>query len=353
MRALAVLSFACLAAAWVPPQYVVDLDTTTPEHMWDVICNDKRHIMKKLVEDIYGILMLSLTPEQMVLYEAAMKETELWIKEPFKSELEGLAKCAGVSYVELATANFFYDVAARSDNLGCTGIIANDPKGTVMHGRNLDFGNGIILTPSLRNATITIDYMKGGEVFVKYTGFAGLVGAWTGQRNGLFTVEGNERDVGTFEENLKAIVAGRLPPSMILKQALFTATSYDDCVKMLQQAEISASVYYIIGGMQENEGTVITRNGSRTVDTWTIPQAYKWYIVETNYDHWNQPPPNDNRRATAVAGMNSIGSAANLDEQKLWTVMSTPRVLNTATVFTVIMSASDPSVYKAEVRVHL
>ena len=37
--------------------------------------------------------------------------------------------------------------------------------------------------------------------------------------------------------------------------------------------------------------------------------SYSWYIVETNYDLWNNPPADDDRRDPAIKAMNAIGQA--------------------------------------------
>ena len=44
--------------------------------------------------------------------------------------------------------------------LGCTSIVAADDDGQILHGRNLDYG----MTELLKNATILVDFVRGGKV---------------------------------------------------------------------------------------------------------------------------------------------------------------------------------------------
>lgn len=109
--------------------------------------------------------------------------------------------------------------------------------------------------------------------------------------------------------------------------------------------------YYILGGLEYPDASVITRNQTHSVDIWQIADSeYKWYLVETNYDHWLPPPNNDDRRDPAIKAMNETGQS-NLTANTLYNVLSTHPVLNNNTLFTTIMSASNVSLYRTVVRV--
>ena len=350
MRVFALCAVLCVVAGdYTPKTYTVELDTA-PENRWDEVCRDYNTSLRRVTLEIEKLLPLAVPKEQYAEAMALMEVSHSWLPEPFKGEITGLARCSGLLISEIMTLNFFYDFVSHG-SIACTGIIANY-KDAVLHGRNLDFGGGADLTTLLRNDTITVNYMKDGKVDVVYTGFFGLVGTWTGQRNGLFTVEGNKRNIGSLDADLQAIRDQVLPPSMRLRQALFNASSFMDAATTLRSVPLSAAVYYIIGGTQKNEGVILTRNNTDTeaskTDIWTIEDAYKWFLVQTNYDHWTTA--GDDRRQTAVDGMNLIGSPANVTTDSLYKVMSTVPVMNGGTVFTTIMSGSDASLYRAVVR---
>ena len=69
-------------------------------------------------------------------------------------------------------------------------------------------------------------------------------------------------------------------------------------------------------------------------------------MVQTNYDHWLNPPSWDDRRHPAIKHMLKIGlqqfSLEGMNE-----VLSTPPVLAKDTIYTALMSARYPNYYFA------
>ena len=95
---------------------------------------------------------------------------------------------------------------------------------------------------------------------------------------------------------------------------------------------------------------MITRDRLAALDVWKLaPLSGQWYVLETNYDHWAPPPADDNRRDPGMKAMNSTGRAA-ISPDALFTVLSTPPVLNDQTTYTNIMSATQPDLYRAVIR---
>lgn len=110
-------------------------------------------------------------------------------------------------------------------------------------------------------------------------------------------------------------------------------TSYDDAVDLMSKSDLIAPAYFIIGGVKPSEATVITRNQSSVVDTWRFntnpisPDFDRWFLIETNYDHWTKPPANDNRRDPGIAAMKKT-TQGNLNYETLLDVMSVDPVCN-------------------------
>ncbi len=68
-------------------------------------------------------------------------------------------------------------------------------------------------------------------------------------------------------------------------------------------------VYFILGGNQPGQGVVITRNQNDTADLWEMnsdPQ-HSWFVLQTNYDHWEKPPFYDDRSDPGNYCLNQIG----------------------------------------------
>eukprot|EP01060_Flectonema_neradi_P039745 TRINITY_DN8873_c0_g2_i1.p1 TRINITY_DN8873_c0_g2~~TRINITY_DN8873_c0_g2_i1.p1 ORF type:complete len:375 (+),score=57.70 TRINITY_DN8873_c0_g2_i1:67-1125(+) len=330
----------------VPKQYTIDLDTSATTR-WNEVCADYKSEMVSVTNTIYGMLSGSLTPTQIAEVTQLMDTASTWVPEPFNSEMQGISSCSGIEYPKVAMLNFFYDFVAQK-GIACSGIVANAPENVIYHGRNLDFGGCGTLTHQLRNDTITVSFTQKGKEVVRSTTFAGLVGLWTGQKPYAFTVEGNERHADSIDDNISALKLHKLPPSFVIRQTLFSATKYSEAVKQLSEVDISAPVYFILGGTLTNEGIVLTRDiDPSTTDDWPIKSAYGWYLAQMNSDHGTAPGP---RRAQAIKSMNQIGSPNALNTTNLWTVMSTPNILNCDTIFSCIMSASKPSLYHCMIR---
>ena len=94
-----------------------------------------------------------------------------------------------VSLPDLLVVNTIYELEAW-----CTSIVARTEDGTIIHSRNLDFGEA----DSLRDVTFHATFRKDGEEIFDAVMFAGTIGVYTGERKGAFSVSENQR---VLEEN--------------------------------------------------------------------------------------------------------------------------------------------------------
>lgn len=106
------------------------------------------------------------------------------------------------------------------------------------------------------------------------------------------------------------------------------ATDFNDAVKKLSTTDLIAPAYFIVAGYKPNEGAVITRDQYETLDIWRLNNDKNiWYILETNYDHWVPPPPNDDRRTPGMKAMNTT-TQANININTLMDVLTIQPVCN-------------------------
>jgi len=125
-----------------------------------------------------------------------------------------------------------------------------------------------------------------------------------------------------------------------LTRDVFTnENTYASAVENLSTGHLIADVYYIIGGVSANEGAVISRNRLNASDVWVL-NSTKWFEVQTNYDHWNQPPWFDDRVVPADEAMTALGQE-NLSLDGLFKVLSVKPVLNIQSTFTMLTSAGE------------
>ncbi|XP_066282814.1 N-acylethanolamine-hydrolyzing acid amidase-like [Branchiostoma lanceolatum] len=325
-------------------RYVVNLDAAPEEH-FAPMCQDPdiQALIPMLKKDAKDMIT-SLVPEEVLpLVDILTADLDQYLPQPFAGEMRGIANCTGIDLGEIVILNLAYDLTAF-----CTSIVAQDDKGTIWHGRNLDYGFGDFL----RNITVIVDFQTKGQTLYTSTSYLGYVGALTGQRPNKFTISVDERNQGAWWMNALEALLNRKASlmSFLVRETLAEADTYDAAVQRLAYTPLIAPVYFIVGGANVAEGAVITRDRESALDIWTMnPAQGRWFVLETNYDHWTEPPADDNRRMPAMKAMNATGQAG-INASSMFQVLSVPHVLNKDTTYTAIMSAAQPQVYNTWVR---
>ena len=193
------------------------------------------------------------------------------------------------------------------------------------------------------------------------TTFAGTVGLSTGMTvgGGGWAVSIDARanpgtgTQPTIQAALEAASNGATAFPLLPRQSLEACSNYSCGVSMIGSSAgllLIAPGYFILAGSQQGEGAVITRNASaQETDIWPLDaqgQEKSWYRVETNYDHWEAAPENDDRRDPADISMDALGQE-NLDLIGLWEVLSSPPVLNSQTLHTDLCAPKCVRVFSA------
>lgn len=336
-----------------PPRYAVDLNAPPFERWRDVVKNYAA--MYPIIEkELYTIIPKWIA--ELVAEVAA--DVDHFLPAPYADEIKGVAKYTNSTVGMTLLGNLAYDFTAfNRSRLGgkgngkgaCTSIIAVAKNGTIFHGRNLDY----TFRDLLRNFTIVVDFQRNGTTVYTGTTFAGYIGLLTGMRMNGISVTLDERDAGSLWENMLSAIKSDFHglAGVVIRETLEDESiNFNKAVKALSTRELIAPSYLIVGGVNPYEAAVITRDRLKMQDIWYL-NATKgaWYLVETNYDHWEAPPTSDDRRDPAIALLNSMGSK-NLNMHSLYQVLSTPPVLSNSTAYTTIMSVKSPGVYYVTIR---
>ncbi|XP_013371705.1 PREDICTED: N-acylethanolamine-hydrolyzing acid amidase isoform X2 [Chinchilla lanigera] len=247
-------------------------------------------------------------------------EMESFLPQPFTEEIRGMSEFLNLSLADGLLVNLAYESSAF-----CTSVVAQDTRGRIYHGRNLDYPFGDLL----RKLTVDVQFVKNGQVAFTGTTFIGYVGLWTGQSPRKFTVSGDERDKGWWWENaIGALFRGHALVSWLIRTTLSESEDFEASVYKLAKTPLIADVYYIVGGTAPGEGVVITRDRGGPADIWPLdPLNGAWFRVETNYDHWKPVPKTDDRRTPAIKALNATGQA-HLSLEALFQVLSVVPVYN-------------------------
>jgi hypothetical protein len=111
------------------------------------------------------------------------------------------------------------------------------------------------------------------------------------------------------------VFSGYTEISWLVRDVLTECYTYDCAYERLTTTPISAYGYLILAGTKDDEGVVISRNrfDAAHIDRLNSTDD-KWFIVQTNNDHWDSGCYN--RCAAAVQRMNDLGQD-NLDNGEM------------------------------------
>ncbi|XP_023563463.1 N-acylethanolamine-hydrolyzing acid amidase isoform X4 [Octodon degus] len=267
----------------VPPRVNVSLDEA-PAARW---LPALRLFDPGLVRSAVALIVGDRVPKWVLeVIGKLVAEMESFLPQPFTEEIRGISNFLNLSLTDGLLINLAYESSAF-----CTSVVAQDSRGHIYHGRNLDYPFGELL----RKLTVDVQFLKNG-------------------------------------------------------QTLSESEDFETSVYKLAKTPLIADVYYIVGGTAPREGVVITRNRGGPADIWPLdPLNGAWFRVETNYDHWKPVPKTDDRRTPAIRALNATGQA-NLSLEALFQVLSVVPVYNNFTVYTTVMSAATPDKYMTRIR---
>jgi len=328
--------------------YVINLDLP-PEQRWAELAKEKGPQIKALITAFKDFIADwgNATKAIIDFIDAKGGALDATLPQPFAGEITGLATATGIPVGEMLLYNLFYEFFTV-----CTSIVAQDEKGEMYHARNLDFGLFIgwdirnktwSVTEKLRPLIVNLDWQRGGQTVFKSVNYAGYTGILTAIKPKLFTFSMNERfNVdGGYIGIIKWLLGDHKQKWMgfLTREVMENATSYTEAKSMLQNTVMLSPAYFILGGNTTGQGTVITRPRQAAVDTWAMTNASHWYILETNYDHWEKPLFLDDRRAPAHHCMDQMGTGG-VGFAGIFNVLSSQPVLNKLTTYTALMKVS-------------
>ncbi|XP_038127803.1 N-acylsphingosine amidohydrolase (acid ceramidase) 1b [Cyprinodon tularosa] len=329
--------------------YTIDLDLP-PSKRWTAVISDKKNDLVDMIQAIRDLADAFVPSGRLIeLVDITLPLMVDTLPNPFREEIKGITAASGVPLGEVVLFNIFYEVFTV-----CTSVVAQDEKGKLLHGRNLDFGlflgwdvknKSWAISEKLKPLVVNLNFKRNNQTVFKSTNFAGYVGMLTGIKPHIFTLTMNERFSldGGYIGILEWILGQRdgMWMSFLTRSVLENANSYDEAKSLLAQTKMLAPAYFILGGNQTGQGCIITRSRELSIDVLDIDvKLGRWYVLETNYDHWKEPFFLDDRRTPAMKCLNQT-TQANISVKTLYDVLSTKPVLNKLTTYTTLMQVSE------------
>lgn len=333
------------------PQYTINLDLA-PEDRWTQLITDKKEQMVALVAHVRNLTKLVLGDRVFQIIIDHLDELSTTLPSPYREEMVGISRVSGLPVSEVTLYNIFYEVFTF-----CTSIIVQDSTGRLYHGRNLDFGLFLGWNPKehtwqvaelLKPMVVQLEWRRSGELLYQSVSYTGYVGVLTAVKKDKFTFSLDERFSleGGFVGLLEWVLLKDHKQkwiAFITREVMEQADSYEAAKYTLSHSRLLAPVYFILGGAQRGQGSIITRwRDNFHVDDLgsKVSGSGSWFLVETNYDQWNTPPFYDDRRSPAVNCLNKAGQA-NVSPALLYNVLSTRPVMNKLTTYTSLMQVND------------
>jgi len=320
------------------PTYVINLDSA-PADRWKQICSNPTY--KSNMQYLYNFVQ-QILPNGGKNIEYIGESLNYFFPTDFGLEIKGCAEAAGIPYGWLSLFNLGYEVSDA-----CTSIVAQTVDGKILHARNLDFWEGMGFTNTLKQMAFIADMQKGGKTLYKATTFAGYVGVLSGMKPNAFSLTIDTRFYPDgIEELFYEIVAAIIEKnaslvSFLSRNVMTYEFDFNAALQNLANGTLIADVYYIMAGVKPGEGVVISRNRLNAADIWMLDTSEgRWFEVETNYDHWEQPPWFDNRIDPANNAMNAFGQK-NITLDNMFKVLTTKPVFNIQTTYSILSCPAD------------
>ena len=136
--------------------------------------------------------------------------------------------------------------------------------------------------------------IKDGEVKARSPSIAGFYGAFTGQKNGAFSISYNvrERKTGPNHEQIMSnlnnnLDAERINQASAILYALLNIDTFEETVAYLADIKMTSPSHFIIGGTEGSQGVVLSRTEDVTEHRFEISEDdSNWFVAMTNVDVW-------------------------------------------------------------------
>jgi hypothetical protein len=176
------------------------------------------------------------------------------IRKEYWSEMESLAREAGVPVGDVVLCNCYYDVmkVVLGGMFGCTAFAVDHGDG-VLHARNLDWWTE---DAALAKSTAVCRFIGAPAGEFTTVGWPGFAGVFSAVAPGRFAISLNA--VLSLEAPQPAT-----PVVFLIRTVLEEARTYSEALRMLSESPIPSDCLLLVTGIEPGEMAVIERTPSR------------------------------------------------------------------------------------------
>eukprot|EP00350_Pseudokeronopsis_sp_OXSARD2_P013931 CAMPEP_0170542488 /NCGR_PEP_ID=MMETSP0211-20121228/1888_1 /TAXON_ID=311385 /ORGANISM="Pseudokeronopsis sp., Strain OXSARD2" /LENGTH=309 /DNA_ID=CAMNT_0010845559 /DNA_START=196 /DNA_END=1125 /DNA_ORIENTATION=- len=197
-------------------------------------------------------------------------------------EIEGMSTILGKETWEVFMLNYAFEIYKAL----CTSIVARQPDGSIIHGRNMDFA----FPDAMRNASYIAKFYRGDEFMYDAVMFGGYLGVVSAYKQNKFTFTMNARNtdntIKNYFKTMGQVYVGLPEIGVAIREAFEAATDFENAVELISTMRTIVPFYGILSGPGENEGIIISRDPDGIAAINRIDE-HKWYLVQTNDDHFD------------------------------------------------------------------
>jgi len=293
--------FLCLLAADVSsapvPQFDVNLDLPAKERWINVTlywADEIAQMSPKMEEFMAGKFNTTTQAEWLEYAIGILSEEHQDEMQGILDTLHGAGKTE-VTMLQLYMNNFMYELESPAF---CSGLLAAMPDGTVIHGRNMDYGFHFELDGEILNwpdVTYDVTFWKGGQPIMTSVSWPAQLGIHTAMRFDGWSFEQNTRHSNDLWENFAAMKAGGKQYTTTMRTIMETTPTFEDALASIEATNFMAPQYFVMAGAAPYEAAVVSvaRVGQTEPATPPVERMNEdggiWHLVQTNDDFDKAP----------------------------------------------------------------
>eukprot|EP00437_Effrenium_voratum_P010470 CAMPEP_0181422930 /NCGR_PEP_ID=MMETSP1110-20121109/13868_1 /TAXON_ID=174948 /ORGANISM="Symbiodinium sp., Strain CCMP421" /LENGTH=414 /DNA_ID=CAMNT_0023546043 /DNA_START=49 /DNA_END=1290 /DNA_ORIENTATION=+ len=318
------------------PTFHVNLDLP-PEQRYKEISEYYSEEIRAMIQQFRGTLERKFSPAEQAewLQVGAAHGTE------FLAELRGVAQAVNMTNDMnlFVLFNMLYELESPTM---CSGFLAADSNGKVVHGRNMDYQFLFTMpdgsTKDWPDVTYEGIFWKGGKKLFTNINWPLWIGIHTAMRYNGWTFEQNTRLLKNDHHlNLQSAKNGGRKFGWIARKALETIPDFHTALSLFNGTKFMAPQYFIMAGAGDYEGAIISmdRNGAESeADTPAVRSLSRegnWFLLQTNDDANKMAL--DPRRPLAMERLHQR-SQDDVSVNFVWDVVHSFPLYNPVTAFT-------------------
>lgn len=300
---IAFIQISCLFATSSIETYQINLDLE-PEERWKEVIIAK----KEFIHEYAQLFLDEIEKYDLSIFFSTVEQSSFFKNTEFALEIEGVAKYSGFNSSIILLINYMYECFAA-----CTSIVYEDEDGQLVLGHNLDY----FFTVPMGHSIILLEFFSKGNLVYKAQSVAGQIGLFSAMKTDSFALTLNQRSnqsPGNVVSRILGLLQNQVYPVIYnIRLSLDESQSFKNLVQSLSVAHLGSPCYFIVCGINHNEGAIITRDPESVVDLSVLDADENdddgWFLVQTNSDrNLTDYEERDIRRYTAENRIRYIGN---------------------------------------------